>query len=112
MRVLPAKVAKRIGCEHIRGCSFEIGWSRIFGRIPEDFYVTFPCKTTYFAQHTERSRDLSGQTPRMDYIAIGLSKQTAANLGQNMTFKGGYFILLLEKKGWHADDEEEAPFLC
>ena len=52
------------------------------------FYVTFPCKTTYFGWHTERSRDLSGQ-----------SKQTATNLAQHMAFKGADFILLLEKKG-------------
>ena len=25
-----------------------------------NFYVTFPCKTTYIALRTERSRDLSG----------------------------------------------------
>ena len=63
---LPAKVAKRIGCGYKRGCSLEIGWSPIFVKILGhkflvNFYVTFPCKTTYIALRTERSRDLSGK---------------------------------------------------
>ena len=61
---LPAKVAKRIGCAHIRG---DVPW-RLDGaafsvEFLVNFYVTFPCKTTYFAQHKEGSRDLSGQIP-------------------------------------------------
>ena len=63
----PAKVAKRIGCAHKRGCSLEIGWSPIIVKILGheflvNFYVTFPCKTTYIALRTERSRDLSGNS--------------------------------------------------
>ena len=62
---LPAKVEKRNGCAYKRGCSLEIGWSPIFVKILGhkflvNFYVTFPCKTTYIALRTERSRDLSG----------------------------------------------------
>ena len=94
---LPAKVGKRIGCAHKRGCSFEIGWSRIFGRIlghelSVNFYATFPRKTTYFALHTERSRDLSGQIHSNATNESALGKLTATNLAQNTAFKGAYFI--------------------
>ena len=73
-RYLPAKVAKKIGCAHKRRYSLEIGWSPIFVKILGheflviilgheflvNFYVTFPCKTTYIAFRTEKSRVLSG----------------------------------------------------
>ena len=113
---LPAKVAKRIGCAHKRGYSLEIGWSPIFVTILGheflvNFYVTFPCKTTYIALRTERSRDLSGKIP-VDYIATGLLKQTNCNKCSSKTGLLRVHILF-EKKGTvkHAV-EEEPPFLC
>ena len=64
---LPAKVAKSIGCAHKRGCSLETGWSPTFVKLLGyeflvNFYVTLPCKTTYIAWRTERSRDLLEST--------------------------------------------------
>ena len=96
-----------------KGMFFQDWMEPIFGRIlGHKFLVTNPW-SVFMSHFHARQFILPGtrrghviflgkflQTPRVDHIAIGLSKQTASNLAQNMAFKGAYFILLLEKKGW------------
>ena len=88
---LPAKVAKRIGCAHIRGCSFKIGWSRIFGGI-----LVINSSSIFMSPFHARQRILPEprrghvislckflQTPRVDFIAIGLRRNKQANCNES-----------------------------
>ena len=98
---LPAKVAKRIGCAHIRGCSFEMGWSRIFGRILGQFLCQLSMQDNLFCQHTEKSRDLSGQIPSNATSELYRDRPKQANCKKSGSKYGlqGCIFLPLEKKG-------------
>ena len=52
------------------------------------------------------------QTPGVNYIAIGQSKQTTTNLAQNMAITGALLCYWKRKGEVRHAHEEEAPFLC
>ena len=96
---LPAKVAKRIGCAHIRGCSLEIGWSRIFGRILGQFLCHLSMQDNLFcpAQGGVTWSFLANSFKRHGWT---IPRLAWASKLQQIWLKGAYFILLLEQKGW------------